>query len=235
MRKQTPPRAQDREAGTRGRLIEAGLDVFGESGYAAATTRLLAEKAGVNLAAIPYHFGGKEGLYRGVVAHITATVGVRLAPVLESVAARSAAGLSALQAATLLEELFGGLVDFVVGSAEAPRFSRIILREQMYPSSAFDTVYEAVMAPIIEAIVSLLAAVTGNAVSGRTLRLRAVALLGQVFVFRFGRETVVRAVGLSGYSAEETTEIRGVLLDQLRATLAGLGGAVGNDDKGDRP
>jgi hypothetical protein len=90
------------------------------------------------------------------------------------------------------------------------------------------------MAPLIAVIAALLSAVIGAAASDRTLRLRAVTLLGQVFVFRFGRETVVRAVGLSGYSAQETAEIRAVLLDQLRATLAGLGVEASDDDKGDR-
>ena len=221
------------EIDTRSRLMEAGLDIFGEYGYTAATTRLIAGKGGVNLAAILYHFGGKEGLYRAVVAHITATVGARLAPVLEAVAARAAGEMETAESARLLEALLGKLIDFVVGSEEAPRFSRIILREQMYPSGAFATVYEGVMAPLVTAIATLLAAATGEGAPTRTVRLQAFALLGQVFAFRFGRETVVRALGLSGYSAAETAEIRGVLLDQVRATLAGLA-AAGQDQKGER-
>ena len=46
------------------RLIEAGIDVFGEHSYEAATTRMIAKKAGVNIAAIPYYFNGKEDLTR---------------------------------------------------------------------------------------------------------------------------------------------------------------------------
>src|SRR5579862_9588675 len=48
------------------RLLEAAIDVFGRHGFDGASTRMLAKAAGVNLQAIPYHFGGKEGLYLAV-------------------------------------------------------------------------------------------------------------------------------------------------------------------------
>ena len=55
---------------TRQRLIEAALKIFGESGLEGASTRMLADAAGANLAAIPYHFGSKEGLYRAAAEFI---------------------------------------------------------------------------------------------------------------------------------------------------------------------
>ena len=55
---------------TRQKLIEAGVEIFGRYNFEATTTRMLADRAGVNLAAIPYHFKSKEGLYHAVVRHI---------------------------------------------------------------------------------------------------------------------------------------------------------------------
>ena len=55
---------------TRQKLIEAGVEIFGRYNFEATTTRMLADHAVVNLAAIPYHFKNKEGLYRAVVRHI---------------------------------------------------------------------------------------------------------------------------------------------------------------------
>ena len=57
---------------TRRRLLDAALEAFGESGFDAVTTRDLAAKARVNQAAIPYHFGGKDGLYLAVVEDLVA-------------------------------------------------------------------------------------------------------------------------------------------------------------------
>lgn len=51
---------------TRQRLLNAGLRLFANQGYAQTSTRELAEAAQVNVAAISYHFGDKAGLYRAV-------------------------------------------------------------------------------------------------------------------------------------------------------------------------
>lgn len=51
---------------SRERLMQAGLRLFAHQGFAKTSTREIAEAAGVNLAAISYYFGDKEGLYRAV-------------------------------------------------------------------------------------------------------------------------------------------------------------------------
>ncbi len=49
--------------GTKLALVIAGGELFAEYGMEGASTRAIAEKAGVNCAAINYHFGTKENLY----------------------------------------------------------------------------------------------------------------------------------------------------------------------------
>jgi AcrR family transcriptional regulator len=49
------------------RILRAGTQCFAERGYRGATTRILAEAAGVNVATLAYHFKDKEGLYRAAV------------------------------------------------------------------------------------------------------------------------------------------------------------------------
>jgi AcrR family transcriptional regulator len=60
---------------TRLRLLDAGLAVFSEVGYHGATIREIAGRAGTNIAAISYHFGGKDGLYAEVVRSAFAEAG----------------------------------------------------------------------------------------------------------------------------------------------------------------
>lgn len=48
---------------TRERLIEIAGELFARVGYEAVSTRLIADKTGVKLSAIHYHFGSKENLY----------------------------------------------------------------------------------------------------------------------------------------------------------------------------
>jgi AcrR family transcriptional regulator len=54
-------------SGTRERILAAAAEIFGARGYSGATTRQIAAAAGVNVAAINYHFEGKLGLYTEVL------------------------------------------------------------------------------------------------------------------------------------------------------------------------
>jgi AcrR family transcriptional regulator len=52
---------------TRAALLKAAALVFSEQGYAGASVRQITQLAQANQAAINYHFGGKEQLYRAVL------------------------------------------------------------------------------------------------------------------------------------------------------------------------
>ncbi|MFP4312298.1 MAG: TetR/AcrR family transcriptional regulator [Nitriliruptoraceae bacterium] len=53
---------------TRARLLEAGLGLLGEAGWPALTARAVADRSGVNVGLIHYHFGGMSGLQEAVLA-----------------------------------------------------------------------------------------------------------------------------------------------------------------------
>src|SRR5215471_9832943 len=57
----------DCDATTRRRLVEVAGEVFGEQGFDRATGKEICRRAGVNAAAVNYHFDGIEGLYIAVV------------------------------------------------------------------------------------------------------------------------------------------------------------------------
>ncbi|HMM20758.1 MAG TPA: TetR family transcriptional regulator [Selenomonadales bacterium] len=57
------------EQDMRTKLIEAATPLFAKRGFAAVSIRELAKAADVNVAAISYYFGGKEGLYTAVLEH----------------------------------------------------------------------------------------------------------------------------------------------------------------------
>lgn len=67
MRKKTlAPRQKDR-ADSETRLMDAAKKVFAEKGFSAATTRAIAQKAGINLALITRYFKNKQGLFMAVL------------------------------------------------------------------------------------------------------------------------------------------------------------------------
>lgn len=62
----TIPHAADT---TKERLLEVAGQVFAEHGFEHATVREICRRARANVAAVNYHFGGKEELYIEVLAH----------------------------------------------------------------------------------------------------------------------------------------------------------------------
>lgn len=204
---------------TRERLLEAAIDVFGRYGYDAATTRVLAQAAGANIASISYYFESKEGLYRAVVSSIVEKIQEQVAGSDRTLLQRRPSGPRRReQALELLEQILERIIDFMVGSPEAPRVARIIIREQLYPSAAYDVIFIGFMEPMLERLAQLIVVITGRD-SLRTATLRAMALFGQVMAFRVARETLVRALDCEGYSQRELEEVRQVILEHTRSAL----------------
>ncbi|TMR00774.1 helix-turn-helix transcriptional regulator, partial [Actinomadura soli] len=57
----------DGAADTRGRIVAAAERLFASGGEEATSLRAITRGAGVNVAAIHYHFGGRDGLLREVL------------------------------------------------------------------------------------------------------------------------------------------------------------------------
>jgi AcrR family transcriptional regulator len=110
-------RPQQRAVDTRERLVDAALAVFGDVGFEGASTREIARRAGVALAALPYHFTTKDALWRAAADRIFGELTARVARRLE--------GLDGVDRATQLRLV---LREFVRFSAEYPELHRFMMQ-----------------------------------------------------------------------------------------------------------
>lgn len=206
--------------GTREKLVQAALDAFGQRGFDGVSTRQIAQAAGTNLAAIPYHFGGKDGLRLAVAEHIVASVRERLEPL---VAAAEPGGAMAPQtsetAHMMLHRFIDAACDTLVANPEAARWAPFIMREQMAPSSAFDVLYDGFMGRAHTLLTAVYALATNREAETPETIVRVFGVLGQILVFRLARAAVERRLGWSGYGAEEVALIRAMLHDHLDALV----------------
>ena len=58
---------------TQGKIITAATRLFAQKGYDGASTKEICAAAGVNIAAIHYHFESKDGLYRSIIERFATT------------------------------------------------------------------------------------------------------------------------------------------------------------------
>ena len=204
------------ELDARQRLLEAGLELFGLYNLEGTTTRQLAERAGVNQAAIPYYFGGKEGLYFAVVQHLFSNHVALLKPVINEVhEGLSSEALTKPEALRLLKLLLSRLLELMCRKEASATWARILIREQMQPTAAFDFLYANAYQRIHETIAGLLARILERRAADQDVILRAHMIIGQVLIFLAGRETIRRRLGLTGYTDKEIRDIQGALADQL--------------------
>ena len=138
-----------RRRSTREQLLEMAGQVFSEKGYAGTTGKEICERSGANAAAVVYHFGGLDNLYREVVQEARA----RLVPS-EGLAAAVAKESDAKAKLTTF-------IRMLVGVLSAPSSSswalRLLSREILNPNAIFDEMRNKEMrarAAILGAIVS---------------------------------------------------------------------------------
>jgi TetR/AcrR family transcriptional regulator, regulator of cefoperazone and chloramphenicol sensitivity len=198
------------------RLIEAGLEIFGAYNLEGATTRQLAERAGVNQAAIPYYFGGKEGLYLAVIRYMLQHKGAQVLPVAEEIRRKmTGRRLTPEEALALIRTLFSTIVNVLLQDQATTTWARIIVREQMQPTKAFDIVYEHLVRHVHEALSQLLGIVLKRKATDPLVILRAHTLVGQIMVFLSGRETIRRRMNWERYTTAEIKQIQQAIDEQL--------------------
>lgn len=193
------PRAEE----TRRRLIDAGLALFGRYGFDAVTTRQLAEAARVNQAAIPYHFGGKEGVYLAVADYIASLTHRQLAPIEAAVRQRLAGQPDRQALAALLLETTVAIAEVVFDPEHRTAWFTFLTREQFYPSAAFDRLYGEFTGPVHALVGELIGRLTGVAADAPATILLTHAYLGQIVGFASARATLNRRLGRDGRGEDE--------------------------------
>jgi TetR/AcrR family transcriptional regulator, regulator of cefoperazone and chloramphenicol sensitivity len=211
---------------TREALIAAAIQVFGRDGFDAASTRAIAETAGVNQALIGYHFGGKPGLYLAALKFIADRVTRRMGPLvaaIETELAAEEAGATSLQARERALELFGTLTDAFVEmltSDESSAWARLILREQQDPSDGFDVLYKNIMERLLDVATRLVTRARHQVTTPAEAKLTAVTIVGQALVFRAARTAVMRRMGWRQLGPSQIKSIQAELRRNVAAILA---------------
>jgi AcrR family transcriptional regulator len=221
------PAAQLRGEETRQRILSAALRVFAAAGYDGASTRVLARTAGVNLPAIQYYFGSKEGLYRAVIDHISETVESRLAPVTEQIRDALAQGEpSPRQSLELLCRMLDAFVALVTDQTSPDWESRALFfaRAEVEPQIALEPLHRRVIRQIVEPCALLIGRLTGQPPGAEQTLLHTVAMLGQVSIFC--NRKAHQVLGWQELDTERVRAVQTVVREHTRAFFRNIKGAA---------
>jgi len=178
------PAVQARGEDTRRRILETALDLFAAHGYQGASTRQIADGAGVNLPAIQYYFGNKEGLYRAIIEDIAADTDRHMASRAPRVrAALDDADTPREELAALLGEMLETFVVLVTSGTQVESRRLIFARAEVEESPGLDILHENGMRQIFNPCLGLLSRIYGKPTTDQEMTVRTLALIGQVVIF----------------------------------------------------
>ncbi|WP_114238257.1 CerR family C-terminal domain-containing protein [Dyella sp. C9] len=201
----------------RARLIEAALKVFGEEGYERASTRKIAQEAGVRPPALQYYFDSKEGLSRACGEYIVEQAMQLLHAPLElaSSLSRQAPPEAAL---TTLCDLLDALVDASLFSKATPERARFSARTRTEDSPASAVMREHLSSPIADIATRLVAQVLGCE-PGDEVRLRTGLILGQLSAVQPFHSTTLERLGWSDADGKRREKIKAAMRAHTRGAL----------------
>jgi AcrR family transcriptional regulator len=205
---------------TRARIVAAALEVFAEEGFERASTRQIAEAAGVTPPALQYYFDSKDGLHRACARSIIEEVWTALAPAMDG-AERALETGQPERALTALCDLLDAIAERSLTGPSAARRGRFIGRAQADgagPASAI--VREEVSAPIHAAVSRLIGVILGEGAESEAIRLRASAVLGPISAFHAGRANTLSLLGWPDFEGERLAAVKAMLRAHTRAALS---------------
>lgn len=189
------------------RLLDAAEELFAARGFDSVSTREIADAAGVNLAGIRYHFGGKRGLYLAVLRRAMDRSGASAA---WSLLAEPVSGPS-----RAAEVLVGFVRTYLQGLFEGEESGAacLAMKEAAEPGGAADMVVEEFVRPHHERLCALVGAINPGLDAGDRSR-GAEAIMAMLLHYKMFAPFLSR---LSPGLLETRTGI-----DALAASIAGF-------------
>lgn len=185
---------------TREKLLKTAAQLFARDGYAATSVRDIVRRAGVNIAAVHYHFGDKRELFLAAFNHLSAQCdkllfsprhGIRVPQDVDS--------LSREESLKLLHKLLCHMLDLDSQRKNA-LISRFFMFAELDPSGKLPQILMQSTTSIDSTLCRLLARAAGVKRRSAELAMLANVVFGQIILTDFKRSILLRATGCKEYT-----------------------------------
>lgn len=207
---------------TRDRLIKVAMEMFAEQGFDKTSVRELAKKADANIAAINYHFGGKEGLYQAVLEYIVNYMDSWAMPLVkayESFLQEQNGKYEMNKTINWIEEFIDTFITRAFESYESNiLLHKIIVREQLKPSLGFSKIYSMASLKLAEHIISDLLSKISNENEDKII-IYTNSIIGLMHRFVSANSSIRNELNVKDFTKEQKKDIKELIIYQVKNTL----------------
>ena len=167
---------------TRQHLIDAGAEVFAEHGFHKTTVREICKRAGVNIAAINYHFGDKKGLYTAIVQQGFLVANKEYSFTKGLVDRSNPKEKLLVFVRAFLRRMLCQEISAVYG--------KLMAREMFEPTGAMEAIYEQSIKPMALYLSSIVTDLLGSEATQEQIRNCAESIVGQCFFYKHAQRVI---------------------------------------------
>jgi AcrR family transcriptional regulator len=171
---------------TKKRIIETAGNIFAELGFQDTTVREICKQAGVNIAAINYHFGDKKGLYLAVLKYGKDAAFQRHP--LDIMPNESSSPEDRLK--DFVSRFIGRVKECHEG--EFPWVRKLIAHELLRPTEGLDMVAEEGIKPIFRVLSAIVRGILGRDAAEDTINLCCASVVSQSLFFFYAQPMIKR-------------------------------------------
>jgi len=221
------PRRRATESGytrgdeTRRKIIDAAIRLFGQHGFAGASTRDIAAEAGVNAPALQYYFENKEGVYRACAEALVDDALLVLDPAIQRAQGTVRNGAPTRELIDVFVDLQCALADHMFMNSNEAHRRLFFAREQGggEPKVGTRVLHERLRAPLYKVSVALLARITGRSETDPGTIVRMCSLFGQFLAFHISRDSMLSMLGWTDIDDENGEFVKANVSAQTRLLL----------------
>jgi AcrR family transcriptional regulator len=211
---------------TRQRLLEAAGEVFAEYGYRAATIRQICQRAGANIAAVNYHFRGKDKLYAECVSYWLNEALKKYPP-----------DMGLPPDSTPQQRLHAFVRSFLYRILDQSRhawYGKLVARNLIEHTPYLDSCVEQAIRPMAQRLHEIIRAIVGPKVGERDIRLAALSIVGQIVLHRHSRPVIARLYPDLTYTAQDLERLAEHITQFSLAGLDRLAARAQRDTQADQ-
>ncbi len=181
---------------SRQRLLHAALRCFAEHGFEKTSTRMIADAAQANVAAIRYYFGDKAGIYRAAFME-------PMGQPQDDIELFDSPSMSLAQA---LQGLYGGFIEPLKQGEHVQLCTKLHMREMVEPTGLWQQEIDHGIMPYHKALVQVLCRHLGITQEDDDVHRLALCIVAQAVFLYMGRE-VLQAVRPSLMSNSQALDV----------------------------